>query len=465
MEMPSKKVIITAIIILAIITRLIFLDLRPLHHDEGVNYFFADNILEGRGFRYDPLNYHGPSYFYAIFMSFLSFGINEFALRLPAALFGIILVCVPLLLKTRKEFNKYIFSAFILISPSIMYYSRYSIHEILFVLFSFLVVYSFTLIIEKKNLKELPLFAVSLAGMLITKETSVIVFIILFVLLIINLKEIKKINFNDKENIIWSILIFVLIYILFYSSFFSNFSGINDSIRGYMPWTERGFTEPGHIKPFSYYLRLLMEYEWPLVLFSIIGLFYAYYNRNNIFVRNMAIWLVLVFFIYSIIDYKTPWLVVNITLPMALMASVGFDVLRKVRFGWLVIAIGIVYLVFFAFYLNFLNPWQANNRFAYVHTSSNILGLVEELNLKYKIGDKILVASDNYWPLPFYLDGKKVEYLDKAEEISFSPDGDLDYDFYIVKAKVFSNSILPGGYTYKEYSLRDGEALYLVYRG
>ena len=83
--------LLVVLISLILISRLVFLDIRPLHSDESVNYFFAENILNGMGFFYDPFNYHGPLYFFMIALSFFYLGISEFSLRFPAAVFGIVL--------------------------------------------------------------------------------------------------------------------------------------------------------------------------------------------------------------------------------------------------------------------------------------------------------------------------------------------------------------------------------------
>ena len=455
----KKGHILMLIIILALLSRLLFLDIRPLHHDEGVNYFFADNILEGRGFKYDPLNYHGPSYFFILFLSFFLLGVNEFSLRLPAALFGIILVLVPLFV-INKNYNKYVLATFLLVSPSLMFYSRYSIHEMLFVLASFLAIYSLTSLIENKNLDNLPLFAFSLGILVTTKETTIILLFIMAVICAVNYKEIKKINFGDRDRIILSVLLFILIYVVLFTSFFTNMPGLKDSVGGYLPWTERGVTEPGHQKSFLYYFWILVQYELPLVLLALVGTIFAYKNRHNLFVKNMAIWFVLIFLIYSLIGYKTPWLIVNISVPMIMMASIGVKSIYNRRIMLAIFRLSVIYLVFFSLYLNFVHTWEKDNYFAYVHTDSDVLNLVKETNLNYGPREKILIVSDTYWPLPFYFDNKKVEYLDKIDNVTFNK----NYDYYIVKKEIFVNSTLPNGYKYREYKLRDDVPLDLVYK-
>lgn len=462
MKNSTEKIILIIIIIFIILSRLIFLNIRPLHHDEGVNYFFAKQIMDTGTFKYDALNYHGPLYFFALWLSFIIFGVSEFSLRLPAAIFGIVLIITILFIRSKQNYNKYILSLFLLISPSILFYSRYSIHESAFILFSFLSIYSFTRILETKNLNNLPLFASSLALLITTKETGIIILLILFILSIINFKEIKKIKPKENVNIIiLSITFFLLIYMILFTSFFTNLNGLVDSVKSYLPWTERGFTEQGHQKPFNYYLLLILQYEFPLFILALLGLFYACKNRKNIFLRNISIWFILTFIIYSLINYKTPWLIINITLPMTILAASGLNLIKKTKLKIILILITIIYLAFFSIYFNFIHPWQSDNPFAYVHTDPDVLNLIKELNQNYKQNSSILIASDTYWPLPFYLDGKNVEYLENIESVDYKDY--TQYDFFILKEEVFTKSTFPNEFKSEKYLLRDGVNLYLLY--
>lgn len=463
--MKKESILIIVIIILAVISRLAFLDLRVLHHDEGVNYFFAKNIISGYGYQYNPLNYHGPLYFFILALSFLIFGISEFSLRLPAALFGIALVLLPLIWK-RNEFNRYIASLLLLISPSLLYYSRYSIHEIAFVLFSLVLVYAFTKILETKNIKKLPLFAVSLAFLFALKETAIITLFIVFMSGLINLKRIKKINFREEYHLIFaSVFLFAFIYVLLFTSFFTNPYGIADSVRGFLPWTDRGIEGAGHDKPFYYYVLILLKYEWPIFILSLFGLYFAYKSKN-IFSLNISLLFLLNFMIYSIIPYKTPWLTINITAPMCLLAAVGLKNIEINKFNknhktlfYLFILIGMIYLIYFSFTLNFINTWQKDNKFAYVHTDRDIINLADEVNQIYKKDSVILIISDVYWPLPFYLHGKNVSYL---EEYNIAKKDFDKYDIMIIKDKFFDASKFPE-YNYESYRLREGVELILVW--
>ena len=53
-----------AILLLAFALRVYALEMKPLHHDEGVNGFFLTNLLRQGRYAYDPQNYHGPTLYY-----------------------------------------------------------------------------------------------------------------------------------------------------------------------------------------------------------------------------------------------------------------------------------------------------------------------------------------------------------------------------------------------------------------
>ena len=62
------------VFVVAAILRVTVLDIKPLHHDEGVNGFFLRRLAEEGTFHYDPANYHGPTLPYAALVSVTLFG-------------------------------------------------------------------------------------------------------------------------------------------------------------------------------------------------------------------------------------------------------------------------------------------------------------------------------------------------------------------------------------------------------
>lgn len=458
MKKEHKILIIVMIILLAFFTRLFFLDIKPLHSDEGVIYFFAEKILNGNSYFYDPVNYHGPFYYYVVALSFIFLGISEFSLRLPAALFGIILIALIIFLKYKNEefddYGKYLTAIFIILSPSIFFYSRYSVMESSLILFSFLCIYFLTLTLEHNSENVIYLF-IFLALMLATKETGIFIVAAMFFILLFNFKKIKEIKLK-KSLIIFSIILFLVIYLFIFTNSFTYSKGFADSIRAYFPWFKTGVGESGHNKPVYYFFKILLQYEFPLLILGLIGIYHSFKSRK-IFYKNIAIWFIILFIIYSMIPYKTPWLIINLTLPLCFLSSITITELYKFnkRIAIFILFLSLVYLVSFSFLLNFIYPWQPNNPYAYVQTDKDSLNLVNDL--KMQEDSSILIMSKEYWPLPFYLRDLNVSYLDFSQASKFNET--KKYDFLILDYYAVKNMNLTD---YKEYKLRQGVNLYLI---
>ncbi|MDB5081795.1 MAG: hypothetical protein JWP00_3719 [Chloroflexi bacterium] len=126
-----EKVFWVAIIVLAIVTRLWDLAPRAMHHDESIHGVFSYDMFKGKNvYRYDP-TWHGPVLYYMVSLSyFLLGGATEFSARFAPAVFGIGMIALcwflrPLLGKV----GAIALALMILISPSIMYYSRSLRHD------------------------------------------------------------------------------------------------------------------------------------------------------------------------------------------------------------------------------------------------------------------------------------------------------------------------------------------------
>ncbi len=128
----------------AALLRLLFLTEKPLHHDEGVNGLFLVNLFRTGYYHYDPANYHGPSLYYiAVLPTAINnlfhwgHGLSTFAIRFVTAAFGVgtvwLMLCLRRYIGTAGALAA---AAFATVSPGFVYFSRYFIHEILFVFFS-----------------------------------------------------------------------------------------------------------------------------------------------------------------------------------------------------------------------------------------------------------------------------------------------------------------------------------------
>ena len=127
-----EKVFWFSVIILAIATRMWDLSDRAMHHDESIHGVFSYDMYRGKNvYRYDP-TWHGPVLYYMVTLSYyLLGGASEFSARFAPAVFGIgIIVLCWFLRPLLGKVGAISFALLVLISPSILYYSRSLRHDI-----------------------------------------------------------------------------------------------------------------------------------------------------------------------------------------------------------------------------------------------------------------------------------------------------------------------------------------------
>lgn len=120
--------------------RLVGLEERAVHHDESLHGFFAYQLFTGEGYHHNPLM-HGMSLFHLLASFFFLFGDNDYTLRLPFALAGSILILVPFLLRDKLgDISSLFVSFFLMISPTMLYFSRFARNDILIALTTVLLI-------------------------------------------------------------------------------------------------------------------------------------------------------------------------------------------------------------------------------------------------------------------------------------------------------------------------------------
>ena len=118
------------ILVLALFSRFHMLDDRVMSHDESLHTRFAYNLYNEGNFQHTPLM-HGPVLFHATAFSFYLFGDGDFSGRIYTALLGVLMVMFPLLWRRwLGRWGALLASLMILISPLLLYYSRYIRHDI-----------------------------------------------------------------------------------------------------------------------------------------------------------------------------------------------------------------------------------------------------------------------------------------------------------------------------------------------
>ena len=171
--------------------RFFWLELKPLHHDEGVNGYFLTNLFRNGEYKYDPSNYHGPDLYYIALAFSKIFGLETISIRASVAIFGVLTVVLAFFLKRYiGKAGSLAAALLIALSPGMVYISRYFIHEILFVFFSFAIVVSVLYFIEKRK-----------AGVFAIAAMSVLL-LVCFLPSVFNLANVMNI---ENPSVVWSI--------------------------------------------------------------------------------------------------------------------------------------------------------------------------------------------------------------------------------------------------------------------
>jgi uncharacterized protein (TIGR03663 family) len=127
-----ETVLYLAIMLAAIVSRFWDLGAGALHHDESMHAYYSWRFETGHGYIHNPL-LHGPLLFFLTALSFFFAGESDTTARIMPALFGTALVGLPWLLRSPRLLGRWgalSASALLLISPSILYYSRHLRHDL-----------------------------------------------------------------------------------------------------------------------------------------------------------------------------------------------------------------------------------------------------------------------------------------------------------------------------------------------
>jgi uncharacterized protein (TIGR03663 family) len=170
-------------LVLAVLTRFWDLGSKTLHHDESLHTYFSWTYMTGEGYRHDPLM-HGPFLFHANALVYLLFGDSDATSRYMPALFGVILVGLPCLLRGPRHLGRWgaLAASFLfLISPAILYQSRYIRHDIYTIVGTLLFLISIVRYIDRPERRWLITGGIA-AGVLVTNHEIVFAIFAIFAL-------------------------------------------------------------------------------------------------------------------------------------------------------------------------------------------------------------------------------------------------------------------------------------------
>lgn len=433
-----------ALTLFAAYLRIRDIEARPLHSDESVNFLFIEGLFKDWMYPYSHENYHGPLYFFGMGLGIKLIDDSVLGVRAASIFFGTLLLTGLLPLRRLMGDAFVLIAGFLLaISPSFVFHARYAIHESLLVTASLWFASSAFLLWSKFERSGAILLGAALGVMIATKETwpVTVAAVGLGLLFVGNPWPRAKRALMLRQELFLGYLIGLVVIVLAFTNGLQSGQGLREFFLAIPQWIGRGNSDVGHFKPTEYYVSKLL---WPvepelilaLVAAPLLSLLYWYSPKlleksehtpvRLAFLRFLLLWSLAVVGVYSKIPYKTPWLIINLTLPLVLLlaweiwAFAASPVLLARAVGML-----ICFAAVFTSYrstsrlcyasealipdrllrIDQHQPYGEGNPYSYVHTSPPMLELVRDIDayIATHPDARVLIGVDGYFPLPYYL--------------------------------------------------------------
>jgi len=461
-------------------TRFYQLNLKLFHHDEAIHAWFSYELLTKGTWAYDPM-YHGPILYFITSGMFRLFGDTDLVGRFVPALLGVLIVVLVYFiyrLGYLDQRQSLVAGLLIMLSPDLVYFSRFLRHDIFMLFFTLLLVVALLYYLERKQFRFAALAAVAAALALSCKEEMPLILILFgayFLYLVVRKRLPLPATKIWVRDLALSVLIIAGIMAVLYSFF-----GIHlDTLwTGPVKAIEHWLSMHGQQRlggPPYFYVLLFGLYEVPIVIlaaasaisFAVLRLRQRakarlesvsaeidelagvqsvsrpvrVFDRRDEFFKFCLVWMAGTMVMYGYIGEKVPWLIIQQLLPMCLAASwclrkkapeerlVRHDAWKYVTVAFLIISIVVpVYgfgLGYTTYHVQF-DRKDISEPIVQVQNSEDLRGVFRDLNN----ADKVVIASQNYWPLPWYYRGDRWDkiqfYGNKIDENAvISSDADV----------------------------------------
>jgi uncharacterized protein (TIGR03663 family) len=442
----------------ALALRVPHLDTRPLHNDEAVNAIKVTELWQQGRYAYDPDEYHGPTLHYGT-LPFLwlsgarnSDELADSTLRLAPVACGAGLILLLLLFADGLGRPAAAWAAiFTAVSPAMVFYSRYFIHEMLLVFFTALTLVAGWRYAQTRSARWAALTGAGLGLMFATKETFVLTVAAMGLAAIATLwwtapkggRVQSLLALWNWRHAALALSATFLIWLLLFSSCFTHLAGLLDSVRAYLPWLKRAGGHSPHLHPWSFYLERLAWFhpvkgpvwsEGLILILAAIGAVVSFAGKKSPLHRFLALYTIILTAIYSAISYKTPWCLLSFFHGMILLAGVGAAALvefyRPLKVVVVTTLLGLTaQLSWQAWSASFVYSTDRRNPYVYAQTGPDILNLVQRAEglarvapAGYETVVKVVAPDSDYWPLPWYLRRfKHVGWYEKLPDDPFAP--------------------------------------------
>jgi uncharacterized protein (TIGR03663 family) len=448
------------ILITAFIIRFWQLDLKLLHHDEAIHSWFSYELLTRGAWHYDP-SYHGPFLYFVTAGMFALLGSSDLVARILPSLFGFLLIPLTYSIYRIGYLTKnqtLVAALLIAFSPDMIYFSRFLRHDIFMLFFTMLLLVALLYYFERGTTRFAVIGAIATAGALCCKEEMPIIllaFIMFFAYAVWRKRFILPPSW--KEDLVIGIVVVVGLVSLLYSAFGmhpetlvgQNFrittAGVNFEITttGWYQAIEHWVAMHNEQRlggPMYFYIPLFLLYELPIFILAMIGmlqflgnglhpiLFFRrvrnwvktrrfelpvkdlatssleqlkrgkdFNRKSEEFFRFCIWWMVITMAFYAYVGEKVPWLLIAQLLPMCFVA------VYKLSWQKTIFALaGCIFLIIMTWHVAFI-PADINEPIVQVQNSEDLREVMHLMDG----ADRVVIASKDYWPLPWYFRGDR----------------------------------------------------------
>lgn len=162
------------LMVVAVVSRFYDLGTRAMSHDESLHALYSFYLYDNGEYEHNPMM-HGPLLFHANALVYFLFGDNDTTARIIPVLAGLATIGVTYLFRRYiGRLGALLAGVLILISPSLLFHSRYIRNDIYIVLFTVVWIYGAFRYLDTRQIKYLMVMTLGMAFGLVAKENHFI---------------------------------------------------------------------------------------------------------------------------------------------------------------------------------------------------------------------------------------------------------------------------------------------------
>jgi uncharacterized protein (TIGR03663 family) len=467
---PRELALWAALIVAALIVRVIALGDRPFHHDESQDAYFSYLFRQTGDYEYNPL-LHGPLRFYLTGLMYVLFGDTDFTARLAPALMG--LAMVPMCWGLRSLLGRgaaFGAAALLAFGPSYLYFSRFAREDIYVASLTLALIVVIWRFLDHPRRYHPAIIGALLALSFATKETTFITVFVIgsFFLLALAAPPTRAqvwgpVRSAGAEGWGWALAAFAGVFTILFTTFLTHPGGLWDGVyTGLKYWLGQHDVGRGGEPP-GFYSVLLVTVEWPALILGAIGAV-SLFRRHRLFAAFLVYDFFLSLAVYSWAGEKFAWLVLHPLLPLVLLAGAGLQAIWQARGTWRIAglaaaAVALFYVAVSSYWINAERGADPREMLVSTQSSTDVRQVADQvLALAASRGPgqppltvTIDAAEGATFPYAWYFRHLQVGYIDLQQANAQPPTTDVVVMTENSRARL-QNAL--GGYEGREFDFR-----------